>query len=71
MNNNFEDIVDTVVRKIEDGVDWIDSIPSVPAAFGGLVVGLLIPMKPWLVIIGVGVVYAAIKIHSHLSSKDN
>lgn len=56
--------LDIIVKKAEDFFKWLDSVPSVPAAIGGLVVGAFIPLKFITVFIIVFGVYIAIKVNS-------
>jgi hypothetical protein len=54
-------LLDTVVGKLSPFIKWLDGIPSVPAASGAFIVGLLVPkFVVWLVIILV-IAYAGIK----------
>jgi len=54
-------LVDTVISTLSPFIKWLDGIPSVPAASGAFIVGLLVPkFVVWLVIILI-VVYAGIK----------
>lgn len=52
------EIIDQIRVKAKDAVDWLDSVPSVPAAVGGLVVGALLPKTVLVVGVVVGVLWA-------------
>ena len=56
--------LDKFMQKAEQFVNWLDGVPSVPAAIGGLLVGLVVPKTIVFLAIVVAVVYGVIKFNS-------
>lgn len=58
------DFLDLVVKKLEEFFAWLDGVPSVPAAIGGLLVGAVFPKSILFLSLGVAVVYTIVKFNS-------
>lgn len=55
------DIATTARIKAKKFVDWLDSVPSVPAALGGVAVGMIVPKTLVIVLAIAGVIWAVSK----------
>jgi hypothetical protein len=54
--------LDTVVKTVEDVVDWVDSKPSVPMALAGFGIGVMLPMSVLIYgAVACGLGYAALR----------